>query len=140
MMNISVRGDDGKLQGLIRRFESAESALREAAARAALPVIRALVKRCFDTGTAPDGSAWAPLKVDPDRLPLQGLFDALVFQVTGGQVEVSSGKTYAFFHETGTSRGLPARPFLPPGSTALPDAWRVPLASAVRQGVKQVFR
>lgn len=135
-----ITGDDSKLGALIRRLEGAQDAIKTAAAEAALPVLRALVKRCFDSGTAPDGSAWAPLKVDPGRTPLQGLFDALVFEVTGGQVSVTSGKSYAFFHETGTSRGLPARPFLPAGSQALPDGWRVPLAGAIREAVARVLR
>ena len=135
-----ITGDDSKLAALIRRLEGAQEAIKSAAASAALPVLRGLVKQCFDTGTAPSGVAWAPLKVDPGRIPLQGLFDALIFEVTGGQVSVTSGKTYAFFHETGTSRGLPARPFLPPGSQALPDGWRVPLVGVIRQAVAQVLR
>lgn len=135
-----ITGDDSKLGALIRRLEGAQDAIKAAAAEAALPVLRSLVQRCFDTGTAPSGAAWAPLKVDPGRIPLQGLFDALIFEVTGGQVSVTSGKSYAFFHETGTSRGLPARPFLPAGSQALPDGWRVPLAAAIREAVARVLR
>lgn len=70
----------------------------------------------------PEGQAWAPRKKRygnyRDYLPiLYDIFGSLSFEVVlrvgGFSVKATSSKPYAFYHQTGTSRGLPRRAFLP---------------------------
>lgn len=98
-------------------------------------------KRRFATSTAPDGSAWAPVKRGGKPLvgETRALSTNIVKRVTGDSLEIGSPLEYAAFHQFGTSPytirpknkralhwpgaahpvsgavehpGLPARPFL----------------------------
>lgn len=118
---MGLRGDFGKLRGLIGRLqgvaagklERAESALMQEAKAA----VQLEVAECFLYQRAPDGTAWmARITVygdfrDTNPL-LYDLLSSLEFTVEHGKVKVDSSKFYAFFHLKQWKR-RPARVFLP---------------------------
>ena len=87
------------------------------------------------SGTAPDGTTWAPLKRragrplrDTGRL-MNGLTRAA--RITDRGFALGTNVSYAPYHQSGTTR-TPARPFLPaPGE--LPRSWEGPLREAAEE-------
>lgn len=82
-----------------------------------------ITKQRFLSEEAPDGSPWERLK-NPRRRQGGGsggdkilqdtraLFQSLQYSVNNDNVQVGTNLNYAPFHQFGTSRGIPERPFL----------------------------
>lgn len=98
-----------------------------------------LVKQEFATGTGPDGKPWKPTQ--RGNQPLIGKTRDLSNSVNatptsdGVRIEVTDWK--AGFHQTGTRRGIPARPMLPDGK--MPAPWRPVIREVVRAFFAQFF-
>jgi phage virion morphogenesis protein len=116
-----------------------------------------LVGACFSSGTAPDGTPWAPLAVR-DGQPLRDtgrLAASVVAQDTGAGFTIGTNVAYAGVHQHGAvisvkharqlyskklgmgfgkSVKIPARPFLPGDS--LPPAWAASIREVIEDAVE----
>lgn len=99
-----------------------------------------LVDQGFATEQAPDGAAWAPLKVRvgkilQDRGKLRASIHRKLF---ANEIWVGTKLFYGTFHQSGTKDGsrLPARPFLPEDG-ALPRRWDERLASIIMEELRR---
>jgi phage gpG-like protein len=81
---------------------------------------------CFNTGTDPDGKAWAPLKSRRGRplLDTGRLRGAVTARVEGARAVVSNNTPYAGYHQGGTRRA-PRRAFLGAGARVEPKIARL---------------
>lgn len=141
-----IRGDFGKLRGLIGRMREATSgSLTRSEGRLmqeALAATREEVAECFLYQRDPSGNAWlARLTIygdERDTNPLlYDLLSSMEFDVEDGKTRVSNRKHYAVFHLRSYKR-RPARVFLPTRSAPGKLFDRVKLG-AVR-AVRALFR
>lgn len=102
-----------------------------------------LVALGFETGTAPDGSPWAPLK-SRDGQPLRDTGRLMNSVATERAVKktktgfrIGTNVSYAGFHQEGT-RTAPARPFLP--GESLSPAWEQAFDEAAREALDRLTR
>ncbi len=132
---IEINFDDRQLRKAIARLEKLDGALKPALQEMGEVLIDSTKQR-FVTGTAPDGSDWAPNK--PSTLsrksgskPLIGethrLSDEIHYQIDAGRLLIGSVLKYSAVQQFGAAKGefgkdrrgrpipwgrIPARPFL----------------------------
>lgn len=121
---------------------------------------RDLVLEGFSAGHAPDGTAWAPLKVR-SGMPLRndgGLAGSITFHVSGLNVSVGTNVWYGAVHQKGMvikpkkkkalysaklkimfgkKVTIPARPFLPVGT--IPAAWGAKFKEVAGETIEAVL-
>jgi len=121
-------------------------------------VLQTNIQLGFQTSTAPDGTAWEPLKIRQGQ-PLRDkghLMGSIDYQVEGNSVVVGTNRAYAPVHQFGATieakagkvlrffvEGrpvfvkrvtIPARPFLP--EERLPEDWGTDSLEAIRGVVR----
>jgi hypothetical protein len=136
----ALTGNFAALADLQKRLaDIAANGQREIEARSA-KAVELVLKEQFDTGSGPDGNAWAALKpstIASGRTPppltktRKMRNSATASPIKGVRVRIAKP---AGFHQDGTSR-MAARPMVPTGNT-LPTRWK----SAVSEAAMDVLR
>ena len=120
MFEIDVTASAVRATGnLVGRLQNFNGPLGETGA-----LLENKAKNRFTTQKDPGGKPWAPLKpatirekkkqgkstsiLSRDKL----LAASIAFNVSGNEVRVKPSEEYGIFHQTGSKKGLPARPFM----------------------------
>jgi phage gpG-like protein len=155
-------GDFAKLEQLARNFEKLGADGRKVVAKACAAEAATLTSETFQAHKAPDGTAWAPLKLRGGE-PLRDtgrLFASLTPTLTADGFKVGTNVVYAAIQQHGgTVRAkqakqlfskklgkgfgkavtIPARPFLPE-SNKLPASWEKRLEEAAEDAVELLLK
>jgi phage virion morphogenesis protein len=104
---------------LVARLQNLNAPLAETGA-----LLERKAKQRFTKQQDPSGKPWAPLQPatvrEKKRLGKSSsilsrdkiLAASIAFNVSGSEVRVKPSVEYGIFHQTGTRKGLPARPFM----------------------------
>lgn len=163
MANIKIEVEDRGVTDALNRLLAAGQDLD--------PILAALGRKLkeniqdgFQSGTAPDGRPWAPLKVRKgqpliDRGGRGGLLGSIDYSIEGNSVVVGTNKPYAPVHQFGAKieaksgkvlrffvEGrpvfvkrvtIPARPFLP--EERLPHDWETDCLDAIANVIRRII-
>lgn len=125
MIKISRQG--AGLSIMLAKVSRLESKAKTEAVGIVADEVRKLVVASASAGQTPDGKAWAAKKAGGRPLAAAGRQVSVSVQGTSAVVKIPSPLGY---HQTGTSRGLPAREIIP---TKLPQRWRTQISKALRR-------
>jgi len=140
-LNITIEIKDAAVTAALKKLEAAGQNLAPALDTVGA-ILQAWVLLGFNTGTAPDGSKWAPLKVRAGQ-PLRDtgiLMGSITYAVDpspgAASLEVGTNIEYGKFHQLGTKTAaggthIPQRAFLP--INTLPPDWAADAVDAIER-------
>jgi hypothetical protein len=121
---------------LIRAMDHAQ--LMKVCVNASLPVVEERVKQSYDNSKTAYNRNFVPLKKPKGLPPVIGLRDYYRYAGKQDAISITSSKSYAGYHHTGT-RYIPARsPF--PKNDKLPMSWKRPMVEAIKASLEELFR